>query len=78
MKSSHQEERKDRAIAATALAIAESVLTICARHALVVLSVEDADIRDAYRLSRLDSEAAHHHFLPFPYSTFTDHIFRAG
>jgi hypothetical protein len=48
MKPSGQEEQEDRRYAAIAIAIAASVLRPCLNHGEVVLSVEDADIRDAY------------------------------
>ena len=49
MKPLGQEEQEDRRYAAIAIAIAAVVLRPCADHGEVVLSVEDADIRDAFR-----------------------------
>lgn len=50
MKSSAREAEEDRRYAAVAIAVAASVLRPCESHGLVVFSVDDADIRDAYRL----------------------------
>jgi hypothetical protein len=49
MEDRSREDREDRRLAAIAFAIAGGVLRPCAEHGDIVLSIEDADIRDAYR-----------------------------
>ena len=49
MRTSEQEDQEFRRIAAIAIALAACVLRLCADHDEVVFSVEDADIRDAYK-----------------------------
>jgi hypothetical protein len=53
MKPSRQEEQEDRRYAAISIAIAACVLRPCANHGEVVLSVEDADIRDAFKYGEM-------------------------
>lgn len=45
---SEQEKQEDRRYVAIAIAIAACVLRTCADHPEIVVSVEEADIRDAY------------------------------
>jgi hypothetical protein len=54
-----QEDDEDRGYVATAIAIAAGVLRVCADHSTIPVSVDDADILDAFKLATDMYQAGH-------------------